>query len=290
MNLKNTSILIIGAGTMGSGIAQTIACANSSVCILDTNIEAINKSKVSIHNKINKMYKKKLLSTVDYNNIINNRITWINNLNDVDKLNNISKIIEAATESESIKIKIIQLINKTFKGRELLYATNTSSISITRMASHFNNPEKFIGLHFMNPVPYMKLVEIIPGLQTSKNTIGTFQDFAKNLGKTPIQSLDQPGFITNRILMPMINEAFYALMENIGSAENIDLSMKLGCGFPMGPLTLADFIGLDTCLYIMQVLHKDIGDDKYRACPLLKQYVDAGWMGQKSGRGVYTYK
>jgi 3-hydroxybutyryl-CoA dehydrogenase len=290
MNLKNTHILVIGAGTMGSGIAQTIACSNSSVCILDTSVEAINRSRSSIHKKVEKMYKKNLLSMTDYNSIVSNRITWVNSMNDVSKLYNISKVIEAATENETVKINLIELVNKTFDNRDIFYATNTSSISITRMASYFKTPEKFIGLHFMNPVPYMKLVEIIPGLQTSKNTIDIFKDFAKNLGKTPIQSLDQPGFITNRILMPMINEAFYALMENIGSAENIDLSMKLGCGFPMGPLTLADFIGLDTCLYIMQVLHKDIGEDKYRACPLLKKYVDAGWVGQKSGRGVYTYK
>ena len=197
-------------------------------------------------------------------------------------------VVEAATENEALKLKIFEDLDRHCKADAIL-SSNTSSISITKIAAVTSRPEKVIGMHFMNPVPMMKLVEIINGLATSEATTQATQDLALQMGKTPVPANDFPGFVANRILMPMINEAVYALYEGVGEAKNIDQIMKLGMNHPMGPLALADLIGLDTCLAILEVLHKGLGDSKYRACPLLRKYVDAGWLGRKTGRGFYVY-
>jgi 3-hydroxybutyryl-CoA dehydrogenase len=198
-------------------------------------------------------------------------------------------VIEAVIENESIKAQVFRSLDAILK-EEAIIASNTSSISITRLANATTRPDKFIGMHFMNPVPLMKLIEIIRGHHTSAETVEIITGLAHKMGKVPTLAADYPGFITNRVLAPMINEAFFALMEGVAKAEDIDTSMRLGCNFPMGPLTLADFIGLDTCLAIMEVMHKGLGEDKYRPCPLLRKYVEAGLLGRKSGQGVFCYK
>jgi 3-hydroxybutyryl-CoA dehydrogenase len=288
--MNNKNILVIGAGIMGSGITQVMAQNNISVDILDTNPESISNAKNQIKKSLSRLLKKGIIDNQEIEEILNERITWNSNLDTAFNNKDINVIIEAVPENENLKISIIKSINKLCGKKSIIYASNTSSISITKMASEFCKPSNFIGMHFMNPVPVMKLVEIIPGIQTNESTIEYTENFVKRIGKVSSRSLDLPGFIANRILIPMINEGFYALMENIGTPEDIDKTMKLGCNQPMGPLALADLIGLDTCLHIANILHKDLGDDKYRACPLLKQYVSAGWLGRKTKKGVFVYE
>lgn len=287
MNKKN--ILVIGSGIMGSGIAQVIAQNGMDVSIVDKSDNALSNAKTQMKKSLSRLLKKNLITPEDIELILNKRIQWYNDIEKVLKENNINLIIEAVPENEELKINIIKSINKLYDGKDIIYASNTSSLSITKMASQFYNPSNFIGMHFMNPVPVMKLVEIIPGIQTNKETISFTEKFVESLGKVSTKSLDRAGFIANRILIPMINEGFYALMENLGTPEDIDKTMKYGCNQPIGPLALADLIGLDTCLHVANILHHELGDDKYRACPLLKQYVAAGWLGRKTGRGVYVY-
>jgi len=287
--MNNRNILVIGAGIMGSGITQVIAQNGRNVCIVDRNEEAISNAKSQINNSLSRLLKKGLINSQDIDTILNKKIQWYSNLESALNNNDINLIIEAVPEDEQIKTNIINAVNKLYNDKEIIFASNTSSISITQMASKFYNPSNFIGMHFMNPVPVMKLVEIIPGIQTNKTTIDFTEDFVKSLGKVSTRSLDRAGFIANRILIPMINEGFFALMENLGTPEDIDKTMKFGCNQPIGPLALADLIGLDTCLHVINILHKELGDDKYRACPLLKQYVAAGWLGRKTKRGVFVY-
>ncbi|MDP2344940.1 MAG: 3-hydroxybutyryl-CoA dehydrogenase [Deltaproteobacteria bacterium] len=275
---------VVGAGQMGAGIAQVAAQAGYDVVVSDVAEAALEKGKQTIIGGLARLVKKEALTQAQADDVVK-RVRFTTDV----KLHASSDfIIEAATENEGLKKKIFADLDAIARP-EVVLATNTSSISITRLASTTKRPTGFIGMHFMNPVPVMKLVEIIRGLATSDATFATTKALAEKLGKTTTTSKDHPGFIANRILMPMINEAFYALLEGVGTADDIDTTMKLGTNQPMGPLALADFIGLDTCLAIMNVLHEGIGDSKYRACPLLRQYVDAGWMGKKSGRGVYTY-
>lgn len=287
--MKLYKTMIIGSGIMGSGIAQVISQAGCLVHIVDNNNDSLTKSKNTINTGLEKLLKKNKITKEQKDNIVDNQIIWSNNLTKTLEENNFDVIIEAVPEVLDLKIKIINTINEKNKNIDLIYASNTSSISITKMAKAFSRPENFIGMHFMNPVPIMKLVEIIPGIQTNITTVQKITEFSKKIGKITVTSKDYAGFIANRILIPMINEAFYALMEGLGTANDIDLAMKLGCNHPMGPLELADFIGLDTCLYVSNILHREIGDSKYRACPLLKQYVSAGWLGRKTKRGVYKY-
>jgi len=289
MTIHN-KVIVIGSGIMGSGIAQVIGQSKINVTIVDTNDSAINLSKKNVQISLNKLVKKNKITEEEGRYIIEKKIHWSQNLLNELNSNKFDIAIEAIPEEFILKKKIIDIFNDCYSiSKDMIYASNTSSISITKMAREFHTPSNFIGMHFMNPVPIMKLVELIPALQTSSNTIENVEKFAKFLGKQTVISKDFAGFIANRILIPMINEAFYALMEGLSSAEDIDKSMMLGCNHPMGPLALADFIGLDTCLYVINILHQELGDNKYRACPLLKQYVSAGWLGKKSKRGVYIY-
>jgi 3-hydroxybutyryl-CoA dehydrogenase len=276
---------VVGAGQMGAGIAQVGAQAGLNVLVTDINQQAIDKGKKSVADSLARLVKKEAL-TQALAAEAEARITWGLHLAAHEKCH---FVVEAASENEGLKKKIFAELDSVCPPQTLL-ASNTSSISITRLASCTKRPERFIGMHFMNPVPVMKLVEIIRGIATSDDTYATTKALAEKMGKTTTVSKDYPGFLANRILMPMINEAFYALMEGVGSAEDIDTTMKLGTNQPMGPLVLADFIGLDTCLAIMEVLHTGLGDAKYRPCPLLRQHVDAGWLGKKTGRGVYSYE
>jgi 3-hydroxybutyryl-CoA dehydrogenase len=275
---------VVGAGQMGAGIAQVAAQAGLDVVVSDINDAACERGRKSIADSLARLVKKGTLSEADAAAAAA-RVRFTTSLADhADR----EFVVEAAVENEALKKKIFADLDAIVPAGVIL-ASNTSSISITRLASATKRPGLFIGMHFMNPVPVMKLVEIIRGMATSEATYQATKALAETLGKTTTMSKDYPGFIANRILMPMINEAFTALMEGVGSAEDIDTTMKLGTNQPMGPLTLADFIGLDTCLAIMRVLHDGLGDSKYRPCPLLVQYVDAGWLGKKTGRGVYTY-
>jgi len=275
---------VVGAGQMGAGIAQVAAQAGLGVVVTDISDAALDKGRKSIADSLARLVKKETLTQAAADAAAA-RITWST---DTKSHAACDFVVEAATENEALKKKIFVELDGICRP-EVLLASNTSSISITRLAAATKRPERFIGMHFMNPVPLMKLVELIRGIATSDETYAATKALAEKLGKTTTVSKDYPGFIANRILMPMINEAFYALMEGVGSAEDIDTTMKLGTNQPMGPLTLADFIGLDTCLAILRVLHDGLGDSKYRPCPLLVQYVDAGWHGKKAGRGVYRY-
>jgi 3-hydroxybutyryl-CoA dehydrogenase len=277
-------IVVVGAGQMGAGIAQVALQAGLKVTLADISREAVDKGEARIKAGLQKLVEKGKLDDAKRKTALESLklVTAITDAKEVDFA------VEAVTENEELKRKIFRDLDAVVRPGGVL-ATNTSSIPITRIAANTKRPEAVIGMHFMNPVPLMALVEIIRGAATSDETYASTRALAEKMGKTTVVSRDFPGFIVNRILMPMINEACYGLMEGLGSAEDIDTAMKLGTNQPMGPLQLADFIGLDTCLYIMDVLHKGLGDSKYRPCPLLRQYVDAGWFGKKSGRGFYKY-
>ncbi len=275
---------IIGAGQMGSGIAQVAAASGLSVIMNDIKDEFVEKGFNAIEKSLDRMVKKEKISPEEHKAVLA-RIEGSTALDDMVKAD---FVVEAATENESLKLQIFRELDEVCKEGVIL-ASNTSSISITKIAAVTKRPEKVIGMHFMNPVPLMILVEIIDGIATSAETTLVTRDLAIKMGKRPVPANDFPGFIANRILMPMINEAMYALYEGVGTAEDIDQVMKLGANHPMGPLALADLVGLDTCLAIMEVLHAGLGDSKYRPCPLLRKHVDAGWLGRKTGRGIYTY-
>ena len=276
---------VIGAGQMGSGIAQVAAMSGLNVIMNDIKKEFVDKGLASIAKILSRGVEKGKMSEEE-KKAVEGRITASLSLADMASAD---YVIEAATENEKIKFQIFNELDEICKNQVIL-ATNTSSIPIGRIAAQTRRAEKIIGMHFMNPVPVMKLVEIIPGLATSDETFQITWDLAEKFGKTPAKANDYPGFIANRILLPMINEAVYCLQHGVGSREDIDTVMKLGMNHPMGPLALADLIGLDTCLAIMETLYEGFKDSKYRPCPLLRKYVEAGWLGKKTGKGFYEYK
>lgn len=283
MNIK--TIGVIGAGQMGIGIAQVAAMKGFNVIMNDIKIEFIDRGLAAITKILNRNVDKGRM-TADEKKVVLGRIKTCVELKEMEPSD---FVVEAATENEPLKFKIFQDLDKIC-APDVILATNTSSIPIGRIAAQTKRPEKIIGMHFMNPVPIMKLVEIIRGLATSEETFNTTRDLTVEFGKTPAESNDYPGFIANRILMPMINEAVFCLYHGVGTREDIDTVMKLGMNHPMGPLTLADLIGLDTCLAIMETLYNGFQDSKYRPCPLLRKYVEAGWLGRKTGQGFYEYK
>lgn len=275
---------VIGAGQMGSGIAQVAAMSGLDVIMNDIQSEFVKKGLDGITKNLSRGVEKGKMSADDKDSILG-RIKTSVNLQDMAAAD---FVVEAATENEAIKFQLFRDVDGIC-GNQVILATNTSSIPIGRIAAQTGRPEKVIGMHFMNPVPVMKLVEVIPGIATSDETFQATWDLAEKFGKTPAKANDYPGFIANRILLPMINEAIYCLYHGVGNREDIDTVMKLGMNHPMGPLALADLIGLDTCLAIMETLYDGFKDSKYRPCPLLRKYVEAGWLGRKSGRGFYEY-
>ncbi len=275
---------VIGAGQMGGGIAHVCALAGYDVRISDVGKAQLEKAVANITRNMDRQVKGGRISEADMEAALKRISTGIS----YSLFKGCDVIIESATENEEVKRKILKKLCPVLKP-EAIVCTNTSSISITRLASVTDRPERFMGMHFMNPVPLMKLVELIRGIATEDDTYQTIRKMAVKLGKTPAMAEDFPAFIVNRILLPMINEAVYTLYEGVGSVSSIDTAMKLGANHPMGPLELADFIGLDTCLAVMQVLYEGLADTKYRPCPLLVKYVEAGWLGRKSGRGFYDY-
>lgn len=277
-------VMVVGAGQMGSGIAQVIAQSGIDVILNDIKDEFLDRGINNITKNLNRDVEKGR-KTEEQKNATLSRITRSLDLKDA---HDVDLVIEAAIENMDIKKSIFQQLD-SIAPKNAILATNTSSLPITEIAAVTNRPEQVIGMHFMNPVPVMKLVEIIRGLATRDDVYNEIEQLTKKLEKVPVEVNDFPGFVSNRILLPMINEAIYALYEGVASKEAIDSVMKLGMNHPMGPLTLADFIGLDTCLYIMEILYEGFGDSKYRPCPLLRKYVAAGWLGKKSGRGFYIY-
>ena len=280
-----TKVGVIGAGQMGNGISHVAALAGYKVVVNDLKKEAFDHALATIEQNMERQVGKGLIKEADKTQALA-RITFAPNL---EALGDCDLVIEAATENEELKHKIFAALCPHLKPTAIL-ASNTSSISITRLAATTDRPEDFIGMHFMNPVPRMELVELIRGIATEDETYKTARKFVESLGKTTAVSEDFPAFIVNRILLPMINEAVYTLYEGVGTVEAIDKAMRLGAHHPMGPLELADFIGLDTCLSVMQVLHEGLSDSKYRPCPLLVKYVEAGWLGRKTKRGFYDYR
>ncbi|MBU3586052.1 3-hydroxybutyryl-CoA dehydrogenase [Polynucleobacter sp. AM-26B4] len=278
------SVGIIGAGTMGNGIAQACAVSGLNVVMVDINEAAVAKGLSTIAGSLDRLIKKEKMTEAEKASALS-RIKTSTNYQD---FTGSQMVIEAATENYDLKIKILKQLDGIVS-KDTIIASNTSSISITQMAAEVSNPQRFIGMHFFNPVPMMTLVEIIRGLQTDDQTHALVQEMSKVLGKEPITVKNAPGFVVNRILVPMINEAFFVLAEGLATPEDIDAGMKLGCNHPIGPLALADMIGLDTCLAIMEVYFKNFNDSKYRPCPLLREMVAAGYLGRKSGKGVYSY-
>jgi 3-hydroxybutyryl-CoA dehydrogenase len=278
-------IAVIGGGTMGNGIAHVAAQSGKSVRLVDLSAEVLDTAIATISKNLDRQVKKELIDTVERDATLA-RITTAQDL--AQGAEGVDLVIEAVPERPELKYTIFETLDEA-AAPETILASNTSSISITEIAARTTRPDKVIGMHFMNPVPIMKLVEVIRGLATSDETTSATIELAEELGKTAVEVNDFPGFVSNRVLMPMINEAVFAYMEGVAQPEAIDTVMKLGMNHPMGPLALADLIGLDTCLNILEVLHRELGDDRYRPCPLLRKYVAAGWLGRKSGRGFYPY-
>jgi len=285
MTIDVKKIMVVGAGQMGSGIAQVCAMAGHDVFLHDLKQEYVERGLSTITKNLTRQVEKGRMTEEEKTSILN-RLTPSLDLQNASK---VDLVIEAVVENMEVKTSLFSQLDEIAPEHTIL-ATNTSSLPITEIATATKRPEKVIGMHFMNPVPVMKLVEIIRGLATADEVYQTIEDITHKLNKVPVEVNDFPGFVSNRILMPMINEAIYTLYEGVATKEAIDEVMKLGMNHPMGPLTLADFIGLDTCLYIMETLHEGFGDDKYRPCPLLRKYVKAGWLGRKTGRGFYTYE
>ena len=275
-------VQVVGAGQMGSGIAQVMAQAGLEVHLSDVQEEIIEEGLENIEKNLSRSVDKERIAQEEMDEAMRRIESGTEYASDADLA------IEAVVETLDVKAEVFGALDEQLKDDAIL-ASNTSSISVTKLGAQTNRPDKFIGMHFFNPVPVMQLVEIIRGIETSEETYETVHELTERLGKTPVEAQDFPGFVSNRILVPMINEAVYCLMEGVAGPEAVDTVMKLGMGHPMGPLELADFVGLDVCLHVMEVLHEGLGDDKYRPCPLLKRYVAAGRLGRKSGRGFYEY-
>ena len=283
-HMKLQNIGVIGAGTMGNGIAQTCAIHGYNVVMQDISDDVVQRGLGSIQKSLGRLLSKEKISQGDHDQAL----ARIQTVTDISAMSACDLVVEAASENMDIKMEIFSRLNEICPEHTIL-ASNTSSLSLTRIAAGSGRPDLVVGMHFFNPVPLMALVEVIRALQTSDDTYNAIDTLARDLGKTPVSVKDSPGFVVNRMLVPMINEAAFILYEGLAEATDIDAAMKLGAAHPMGPLTLADMIGLDVCLWVMDVLHQEFGDSKFRPCPLLKQMVDAGYLGRKSGRGFYDY-